>query len=201
MPSNTFHFVSRWRVRAALEEVADIIEDFESLPRWWPAVYLEVHRLEPGGSDGVGTAIALHTKGWLPYTLWWRLRVIRARYPHGFTIAAEGDFVGEGEWTFTQDGDCVDVEYDWQIRAEKPLLRRASFLLKPLFERNHAWAMAMGERSLRLELLRRRVRGATPAIEVRPPPGLTSTRTFVAGALLVVSALIGVWWVARRPRL
>ena len=50
----------------------------------------------------------------------------------------------------------MDVTYDWRLRAEKPLLRSLSFLLKPLFEANHRWAMAQGEESLRLELARRR---------------------------------------------
>ncbi len=32
---NDYHFVDRWRVEADVEEVADIIEDALSLPRWW----------------------------------------------------------------------------------------------------------------------------------------------------------------------
>jgi hypothetical protein len=50
----------------------------------------------------------------------------------------------------------VDVSYDWRIRADKPLLRWLSFLLKPVFRWNHHWAMARGEESLRAELVRRR---------------------------------------------
>jgi len=43
----------------------------------------------------------------------------------------------------------------WKIRADKPLLRDFSFLMKPLFSANHHWAMRKGEESLRLELARR----------------------------------------------
>ena len=65
---------------------------------------------------------------------------------HGFTLVATGDFDGRGEWTFVQDGAFVDITYDWRLRAEKPLLRNLSVLLKPLFEANHRWAMAQRRR-------------------------------------------------------
>ena len=50
-----------------------------------------------------------------------------------------------------------------RIRAEKPLLRYLSFLLKPVFSANHRWAMARGEESLRAELGRRAGAGQQPA--------------------------------------
>jgi hypothetical protein len=95
---------------------------------------------------------------WLPYTLRWSFRVIESRYPYGFSLEAWGDFEGSGSWTFAQDGEWVDIRYDWKIRADKPLLRVLSFLLKPVFSANHRWAMARGEESLRTELDRRRNR-------------------------------------------
>ena len=86
----------------------------------------------------------------------WELEEVESRYPYGFTIAASGDFDGRGVWTFEQDGASVNLAYDWRLRAEKPLLKNLSFLLKPLFAANHRWAMAQGEESLKLELPRRR---------------------------------------------
>ena len=37
------------------------------------------------------------------------------------------------------------------LSADKALLRYLSFLLKPVFAMNHRWAMAQGEKSLRVE--------------------------------------------------
>jgi hypothetical protein len=91
-------------------------------------------------------------------------------------------------WTFTQDGGVVDVVYDWRISAEKPLLRKLSFLLKPLFEANHRWAMARGEESLRLELLRRRATTADARNRVAAPPGPV---TFAGVALIAGAAALG----------
>ena len=148
MSANEYHFVTHWRVEATCEEVFDVLDDPLDLVRWWPSVYLDVKEVEPG-------IFELHTKGWLPYTLRWRLSRLEAERPKGFSLQAWGDFDGTGVWTFEQNGRFVDITYDWRIKAEKALLRYLSFLLKPIFSANHRWAMAQGEASLKRELQRR----------------------------------------------
>ena len=162
MSSNDYHFVTRWRVGGTIKEVADVLKSAEDLPRWWPSVYLDVQELEAGDEDGIGKVVALHTRGWLPYTLRWQFRVVESRYPHGYALEASGDFNGRGVWSFEQEEEWVNVIYDWRIRADKPLLKAFSFLLKPVFAANHRWAMAKGEESLRLELERLHNQAACP---------------------------------------
>jgi len=171
MSFHTYHFVTHWTAEGTVQEVSDLLSDAEGLVRWWPAVYLDVEILERGDADGVGKVVSLHTRGWLPYTLRWHFRTTDTRKPYGFTLEAWGDFVGRGVWTFEQEGPLVRITYDWHIRADKPLLRVFSFLLKPVFAANHHWAMRKGEESLRLELARRQA--PTPAIRAlipSPPP-------------------------------
>ena len=156
MTSNEYHFTTKWQVEGTIEEVADVLSEAEALPRWWPSVYLAVEVLNPGDKDGIGKTVSLHTKGYLPYTLRWQFRVTDSRYPNGFSLEAWGDFVGRGIWTFEQDGRFADITYDWRIRADKPLLSSLSFIFKPIFAANHRWAMARGEESLKVELMRRR---------------------------------------------
>ena len=163
MSANNYHFVTHWRVESTVEEVSDVLGNAVDLTRWWPSVYLAVKELEPGSKDGIGRVVELHTKGWLPYTLHWYFRLTKSRRPYGFSIEAWGDFEGRGRWTFAQNGNAVEITYDWRIRAEKPLLRYLSFLLKPIFSANHRWAMARGEESLRAELARRAGAGQHPA--------------------------------------
>jgi hypothetical protein len=188
MASNDYHFISHWRVQGTVREVVDILSDAADLVRWWPSVYLEVRVLEPGDKQGLGKVVDLYTKGWLPYTLRWQFRVTEVN-PAGFTLVAWGDFDGRGIWTLLQSGVWVDITYDWKIKAEKPLLRYFSFLIKPIFAANHQWAMARGEESLKLELTRRHA----PSEQIRtlipsPPP---STRlsslpiAFAAGATVL----------------
>lgn len=191
MESHTYHFVSRWQVEGTCGEVADVLGDPLALPRWWPAVYLRAEQLEPPDARGVGRRVALHTKGWLPYTLRWQFVVVESRYPYGFTLMAEGDLHGEGVWTFEQEGHLVNITYDWRIRADRPLIRSLSFLLKPVFEWNHRWAMRQGEKSLELELRRRRSPSAAAWSQIPAPPGpVTYTGVaLVAGAVAVGASL------------
>jgi hypothetical protein len=146
--SHEYRFHTAWRVRATPELVTEILTSAKELPRWWPQVYLSVAEEPDGG-------FSLHTRGWLPYTLHWKFRVISTSHPHGFSLSAWGDLEGSGVWTFGPDGDYTDIPYEWRVLAKKPLLRRFSFLLKPLFSANHRWAMARGEEGLRVEIARR----------------------------------------------
>ncbi len=169
MPSNSYHFITHWRVEGDLDEVREVIGDSAGLPRWWPSVYLDVQVREPGDANGVGRVVGLYTKGWLPYTLRWDFRVTDVQQTR-LALEAWGDFDGTGVWTFKQDGAFVDITYDWKINAEKALLRYLSFVMKPLFSANHQWAMRMGEESLRLELARRRAKTADERARIAPPP-------------------------------
>ena len=189
--SNDYHFITHWRVQGDIDQTARLLSDAPGLARWWPAVYLAVEQLEPGDEHGLGKYVEVFTKGWLPYTLRWRFRVTEARHPHGFSIVATGDFEGRGIWTLAQDGPWVDIVYDWKIRAEKPLLRYGSFVMKPIFAANHRWAMAKGEESLRLELVRRGAASPEERARIRNPPAPTTLRPLrlAAAAVLAVALL------------
>jgi hypothetical protein len=185
---NEYHFISNWRIEGTCGEVADVLGDPLALARWWPSVYLDVWEVRPPDQDGLGRRVKLHTKGWLPYILRWQFEVVESRYPHGFALIATGDFDGTGVWTFEQDGAFVNMTYDWRLRAEKPLLRNLSFLMKPLFEANHRWAMERGEESLTLELARRRATTHLARANVPAPPGPI---TYAGVALIAGAAAIG----------
>jgi hypothetical protein len=198
--SNQYAFLTRWRVEGTCGEVADILSDPLDLPRWWPAVYLGVEELAAGDANGLGRRIRLHTKGWLPYTLTWEFTIVESRYPYGSTLVAHGDFNGRGVWLFEQDGAFVDITYDWRLSAEKPLLRNLSFLMKPVFEANHTWAMRQGEESLKLELARRRAASTAALAAIPPPPGPVTYAAvaLLGGATAVAAALAYLLLRARR---
>lgn len=153
MSTNEYHFVTRWRVESTAEEVFDVLEKPLDLVRWWP-FYLDVKEIEPEVHEFLA-------RGWLPYTMRWRMRRTAAHRPSGISLEAWGDFEGAGAWTFVQNGSYVDITYDWRIKGEKPLLRYLSFLLRPIFAANHNWVMSQGERSLKQELARRKANQAT----------------------------------------
>jgi hypothetical protein len=197
MASNDYHFITTWRVTATVQEVNDILGNALDLPRWWPSVYIEVKELERGDERGIGKVIDLYTKGFLPYTLRWQFRVTESRAPHGFTLVAWGDFVGRGSWTFEPDGDEVIITYDWNIRADKALLRNLSFLFKPFFSANHRWAMQKGLESLQLELARRHASTPEERVLIPAPPARTTTSP-VPLALGTIISLAGALLIARQ---
>ncbi|MBL8145639.1 MAG: SRPBCC family protein [Anaerolineae bacterium] len=188
MSDNRYHFITHWRVEGTVEEVVAILDDATDLPRWWPAVYLRSTRLQDGDENHVGEVIDLYTKGLLPYTLRWKFRISEADPGKRIVIRADGDFVGFGIWTFQQDGDWVDIEYEWDIAAEKPLLKSLSVILRPFFAANHRWAMEMGLTSLKLEMARRRAVTPEARALIPPPPPPTTTSLapyLVAGVVMV----------------
>ena len=91
---NDYHFLTEWRVPATVDEVKDVLGDAGSLTRWWPSVYLTVTEVEKGDERGLGRALELHTKGWLPYTLRWTLRITEPMSDSGFALEATGDLAG-----------------------------------------------------------------------------------------------------------
>jgi hypothetical protein len=200
MPSPRYQFTTHWRVPGTPEMVFDILDNPTDLSRWWPAVYLEVKQIEPGDAQGIGRVCELHTKGWLPYTLRWRFRTMEKQRPNRIVIEAQGDFNGRGIWTIKGDGPDVNVIFDWQIEAAKPLLRDLSWLLRPIFAANHRWAMARGEESLRLEVARRLAPTPAESASVPPPPGPSQVGagTLLAlgcGGLLIV--IVGLYVLVR----
>ena len=201
--ANGYEFVTRWEVEATPDEVFSILEEPTALPRWWPSVYLEVTEVDPGGADGVGRVTSFFTKGWLPYTLRWSARLIRAQRPTLIELEAFGDLEGHGVWTLEARGSACLVTYRWTVRAQKALLKTMSFALKPFFATNHEWAMARGLESLKLELLRRRAETAEQRALIAEPPGPTphTAMPLLLGTVGVVSAVAGaaaLW--RRRPR-
>ena len=161
---NAFHIVTRWTVAATIEEVAAVLNNPIALPDWWGDVYLSTEIIDPGDASGIGRKVAIQSKGWLPYHLRWIATLVESRSPHGWTVDATGDLDGHGVWTLSQNGPIAEIEYDWQVRAERPLLRLLSPVLAPVFAWNHRWAMAKGEEGLRQEIARRRLAQDRPPL-------------------------------------
>ncbi len=197
MATNDYHFITQWRVKSTIKEVSEIIGDAQGLTRWWPSVYLDINVLEQGDEYGGGKVVDLYTKGWLPYTLRWQFRVTEVR-SDGFTLVAWGDFDGRGIWTFEQDGEWVNIIYDWKIKAEKPLLRYFSFIMKPIFSANHRWAMAKGEESLKLELARRHAANKEELALIPGPPQSTTSSALVLVSATILVTLVGLSYMVVR---
>ena len=87
MAAHHFQITTRWRVEAGISEVAAILSEPERFPDWWGQVALGIRTLDRGDASGLGSRIAVHSKGWLTYHLNWQARLIEDQLPHRWAMA------------------------------------------------------------------------------------------------------------------
>ena len=139
-PMAPYLFVDEWDVAAPPDAVFDALADARSYPRWWRPVYLDV---ESDGMLEVGAESRQHFKGRLPYHLHTRSVIAELDPPHRVTADVDGDLRGRGTWTLTpRPAGGTHVRFDWQVHADRKLLRALTPVLRPLFRWNHNWAIA-----------------------------------------------------------
>lgn len=138
-------FIDEWDVDAPIEAVFNVLADVRTYPDWWTPVYLEV---EADGPPTVGRVSRQHFKGRLPYHLRTTSEIVRLEPPTEFEVKVEGDLSGRGIWTLTPGDRGVHIRFDWRVRADRPLLRLLTPLLRPLFRWNHTWAIQRAMRGL-----------------------------------------------------
>ncbi len=148
LASRDYAFVDEWDVAAPREAVFDAIADARSYPEWWKPVYLDV---EADGEPALGKESRQHFKGRLPYHLHTRSRIVRLEPPHVIEADVDGDLRGHGRWTLTDlPAGGTHVRFDWQVAADRLLLRVLTPALRPLLRWNHAWAIARAVEGLEL---------------------------------------------------
>jgi uncharacterized protein YndB with AHSA1/START domain/quercetin dioxygenase-like cupin family protein len=138
-PPRPYVFVDQWEVAAPPEAVFDAVADARSYPRWWRPVYLDV---ESDGPPELGRQSRQHFKGRLPYHLRTNSVIVALDPPRTVTADVEGDLRGRGTWTLTPTARGTHVRFDWQVHADRRLLRVLTPVLRPLFRWNHNWAIA-----------------------------------------------------------
>ena len=132
-------FVDEWEVAAPREAVFAAIADARTWPEWWRPVYLDV---DADGPAELGKESRQHFKGRLPYHLHTRSRVVALEAPRTVTAEVDGDLSGRGTWTLTPTATGTHVRFDWQVHADRKLLKALTPVLRPVFRWNHNWAIA-----------------------------------------------------------
>jgi hypothetical protein len=148
MSQHEYHFTTRWRVKGPIQVVYDILKDGPKYADWWRPAYRSSIKVGP-------EKVASTVRAKLPYTLKFDTELIREQPPKELALRSTGELVGTGLWKLRQVDSYTEVDFIWDVSAEKPIIRRLSFLLKPLFNWNHDWVMKVGERGLQEEVNRR----------------------------------------------
>src|SRR4051794_12495232 len=109
------------------------------VPTWWAPVYMDV---DADGPPVLGKVSRQHFKGRLPYHLHTQSTITRLEPPFVVQGDVEGDLRGRGTWTLTPVAGGTHVRFDWQVFADRKLLRALTPVLRPVFRWNHNWAIA-----------------------------------------------------------
>lgn len=198
MTSKPYRFTTHWQVEGTAEEMIDLLTQLAEWPRWWPAVHRKATALTPGDENGNGRVATLYSSGWLPYPFRWNSRLIEVNAPHDFTITVWGDFLGKSHWTLEPEKTWVNITHEWQGELSHALLRYLASPLQPLFESNYHWAMRQGERSLRLEMARRRANTQDEISRIPDTPTPPSYKPFILGVIALSSLLFLSSYLIRR---
>jgi uncharacterized protein YndB with AHSA1/START domain len=142
-----YRFVDRWTIPAQIERVYEAIGDPLGYERWWTDFV--IRSTGDAGSPQPGKRNELLVKAYLPYKVNFGLEVVEAEAPRRILSKLSKDFDGTGEWTLRETAAGTEATLDWRPSVNHALIRRLSWLLRPLFRSNHNWAMRRGERQLR----------------------------------------------------
>src|SRR3954468_5038985 len=167
---NEYLFVDEWDVAAPPKAVFDALADARTYPAWWAPVYIDV---DADGPPVLGKVSRQHFTGRLPYHLHTQSTITRLEPPHVVQGDVEGDLRGRGTWTLTAIPGGTHVRFDWQVFADRRLLRALTPVLRPVFRWNHNWAIARAIEGLEPYARGASAAAAVPAVEggAAPPPG------------------------------
>lgn len=151
MSYSSYHFVTHWKVRGGIHLVFEILRDGENYSQWWRPAYVSSRVVGLQGGHKVHCLV----RAKLPYTLSFTMELAHEKPPYELELRATGELVGRGLWRLREAGELTEIEFQWDVRAEKTLVKWLSPILRPLFHWNHDWVMRMGQIGLQEEVERR----------------------------------------------
>jgi carbon monoxide dehydrogenase subunit G len=147
MAATSYNFITRWQIKAPVEQVWDVIYDADQWPNWWKGV-VSVKDIDNGNAEGINSIKEYVWKSQLPYQLSFKMKLKKKEKYKLLSGEASGELEGRGTWFFGERDGITYVQYDWKVITNKPWMNRFSFLLKPLFNYNHNIVMQWGAEGL-----------------------------------------------------
>jgi len=138
-----YQFITRWQIKAPVEDVWDAIYDSLEWPQWWKGV-VAVTEHAKGDESGINGIRDYTWRSVLPYQLTFRSRLVEIELYKKMRGIAFGELEGEGTWHFYEKDGITYIQYDWTVFTNKAWMNALSFMLKPLFRYNHNVVMKWG---------------------------------------------------------
>ncbi len=139
---NRYRFRSDWWVDAPPPAVYGVLERGEDYPNWWPQVR---EATVTGPETG-----RCRFRSVLPFELIVEVRSARREPAAGVLQAAlTGDLEGWVRWTVSAERGGSRVRYEQDTLLCRSLLRRLSWVARPVLRANHALMMRAARTGLR----------------------------------------------------
>ena len=151
MNSNYYKFITQWRIKAPLIDVWYAIYNSEEWPFWWKGVK-DVSVIRENDVDGINGIKKYTWKSILPYTLSFKMRLVKKEDFELLSGMAFGELEGDGTWYFSEENGVTKVQYNWNVKTNKAWMNYFAFALKPLFKLNHDVVMKWGAQGLAKKL-------------------------------------------------
>jgi hypothetical protein len=144
-------FITRWQIRAPVEEVWEAIYHSLEWPQWWEGVKA-ARTIQDGHENGIDGIREYTWRGILPYNIHFTSRLTEREDYSKLHGVAYGDLEGEGTWHFFEKDGVTYLQCDWRVNSNIRWMNAIAFLLKPLFRYNHRVLMNRGARGLAKKL-------------------------------------------------
>src|SRR5215216_5669191 len=109
-----YSFITRWELKAPLNQVWDAIYNSLEWPRWWKGV-CEVTEIKKNDAHGINGVRKYTWKSILPYKLTFTMRLTENEYLKHMKGISFGELEGQGEWLFSEHDGIVQVQYNWEV--------------------------------------------------------------------------------------
>jgi uncharacterized protein YndB with AHSA1/START domain len=146
-----YSFVTKWKVKAPVEQVWEALYNQEDWPNWWKGVK-QVKIIAEGDKNNIGKKAFYTWKSALPYTLSFTMESVFIQPYDVMEGKAYGELEGIGVWTFVEKDGTTYVQYNWDVNTTKGWMNFLAPILKPVFTWNHNVIMKWGANGLAKKL-------------------------------------------------
>jgi len=151
MKNNYYKFITQWKIAAPINDVWYAIHASEKWRSWWKGVRL-VKVIKENDVNGINGIRTYTWKSFLPYNLSFQMKLTEKKDFEFLKGVAFGELEGDGTWFFKEENGVTKVQYNWNVKTNKPWMNYFAFILKPIFKLNHDIIMRWGAEGLAKKL-------------------------------------------------
>ncbi|MEM7069336.1 MAG: hypothetical protein AAF478_10680 [Pseudomonadota bacterium] len=146
--SNVMRIQGKWSLHGQITDLQETLSNPQSILEWWPEAFMRSEIVHNGHENGIGRVVRVHTKGWMPHSFQFLIKLVEVSGTERIILETQGDFDGYSVIQLHEENGLIFAEYDWRVAVRQPLIRYLVPFAKSVFEANHHWVMERGRTGL-----------------------------------------------------